>query len=140
MGRYSIKPGRGPSAFGAVGGIVGAIFGIFWTILAIAITSRAPSQAPFGIVKVIFPLFGVIFVIASIAKAIYNAQNATGQNRFSNYEIVPSDSEPEPFTPAAGGATGRPTEAAAKFCSRCGAALRSGDRFCSKCGTEVGGS
>jgi hypothetical protein len=137
MGRYSIKPGRGPSAFGAVGGIIGAIFGVFWTILAIAMTSHAPSEPPFGIVKIIFPLFGVIFVIGSIAAAVYNAHNATGRNRFSNFDVVPSDSEPEPLGPGPSGATPRPGETAAKFCSHCGAPLRSGDRFCSRCGAGV---
>lgn len=30
----SIKPGRGPSAMGALGSIICVVFGIFWTIMA----------------------------------------------------------------------------------------------------------
>ena len=39
----SIKPGRGPSAMGAMGSIIAVIFGIFWTIAA------ASMGAPFFI-------------------------------------------------------------------------------------------
>ena len=48
----SVKPGRGPSAMGAVGSVIAVIFGIFWTITA------ASMGAPF-----FFPLFGVLFII-----------------------------------------------------------------------------
>ena len=44
----------------------GAVFGVLWTILAIAITSSAPSDGPFVVAKVVFPLFGVFFVVASL--------------------------------------------------------------------------
>ena len=44
----SVKPGRGPSAMGAMGSVIAVIFGIFWTIAAASM--GAPG---------IFPLFGV---------------------------------------------------------------------------------
>ena len=62
----SIKPGRGPSAMGAMGSIIAVIFGIFWTIAA------ASMGAPF-----FFPLFGVLFIIMGIVQAVYNFKNAT---------------------------------------------------------------
>jgi len=79
MPRYSIKPGRGPSSFNAVGSVFAAIFGVLWTLGAIAMASSAPF--PFGIV---FPLFGVVFVALAIAGAVYHAHNASQPNRFSN--------------------------------------------------------
>ena len=82
----SIKPGRGPSAMGAVGSIFSAIFGIIWTIAA------ASMGAP-----VFFWLFGVVFVILGIVQAIYNFKNATGENRYSEFDIVDSTEEPDPL-------------------------------------------
>ena len=52
------------------GGIAIAAFGIFWTAMAFGITSSAPSFGPFGIAKIAFPLFGVIFVCAGIASSV----------------------------------------------------------------------
>ena len=46
----SIKPGRGPSAMGAMGSIVAAVFGLIWT--GAAVSMGAP---------IFFPLFGVVF-------------------------------------------------------------------------------
>ena len=37
---YSLKPGRGPSLMGAVGGIVVAIFGVIWTFAAMSMGAR----------------------------------------------------------------------------------------------------
>ena len=39
----SIKPGRGPSAMSAFGGIIAALFGVFWTVMA----SRMGAPFPF---------------------------------------------------------------------------------------------
>ena len=50
--------------------VVGGVFGVFWTIMAFAITSGAPNVGPFAIVKIIFPLFGVLFTGAAIVFGI----------------------------------------------------------------------
>jgi hypothetical protein len=50
--------------------VVGGVFGVFWTIMAFAITSGAPNAGPFAIVKIIFPLFGVLFTGAAIVFGI----------------------------------------------------------------------
>jgi hypothetical protein len=50
--------------------VVGGVFGVFWTIMAFAITSGAPDVGPFPIVKIIFPLFGVLFTGAAIVFGI----------------------------------------------------------------------
>lgn len=41
-------------------------FGVLWTIMAIAITSGAPSHGPFAVAKIVFPLFGVLFILAAL--------------------------------------------------------------------------
>lgn len=128
--KYSIKPGRGPSALGAVGGILGVCFGILWTILAIWIT----ADAPFPEVKIIFPLFGVIFIVAAIVGIFYNAHNATQENRFSNLDIVPAESEPEPLFSKQGKQSEAQLE---KFCTHCGTNIRREDKFCSNCGGQA---
>ena len=58
------------------GGIAIAVFGTFWTIMAIAITSSGPSFGPFAIAGVIFPLFGVGFVIFGVISSITAYQKA----------------------------------------------------------------
>ena len=50
-----IKPGRGPSAMGALGSVIAVVFGIFWTV------SVASMGAPIS-----FSIFGVLFVIVGI--------------------------------------------------------------------------
>ena len=82
----SIKPGRGPSAMGAMGSVVAIIFGIFWTIMA------ASMGAP-----LFFPIFGVIFILLGVVQAVYHFKNATGKERFSEFDIVDSQEEPDPL-------------------------------------------
>ena len=63
-----IKPGRGPSAMGALGSVIAVVFGIFWTV------SAASMGAPIS-----FSIFGVLFVIVGIVQAVYNFKNAAGK-------------------------------------------------------------
>ena len=51
---YSIKPGRGPSLMGAVGGIAAAVFGVVWIGMAMSMGAPAP-----------FALFGVVFIVVA---------------------------------------------------------------------------
>ena len=91
-----------------IGSIIGIVFGILWTILACAITGLAPDMAPFNIAKVIFPLFGVVFVIIGIvtltksstaasdyqsARQAYDARRATAQRQM---DAPPEKREDQP--------------------------------------------
>ncbi len=87
----SLKPGRGPSALGAFGGIFAVLFGIFWTFMAFSITRNIP------IVGIVFPLFGVAFVIIGIVNVIYNFRNATARERYSVIDITTESEEPDPL-------------------------------------------
>ena len=55
----SIKPGRGPSMMGGFMGIVVALFGVFWTIIAVSMGAG------------LMGIFGIIFVVVAIVQAVY---------------------------------------------------------------------
>jgi predicted phage tail protein len=66
-----------PSESGAIGGgVTIAIFGSLWTVMAIAMTSAAPSFGPFIIAKFIFPLFGICFVVGGIVHSFHQHSKA----------------------------------------------------------------
>jgi len=121
---YSVKPGRGPSAFGVVGAVVAVAFGIFWTIMASRI--GAPT---------FFVLFGVVFVLIAVARGIYDLFNAVSPNRASEYDIVRTSAESDPFTPTPTSAPGYPV--AGGYCPFCGKPLSPEFQFCPKCGKAV---
>ncbi|WP_379138872.1 zinc ribbon domain-containing protein [Paenibacillus sp. sgz500958] len=132
----SIKPGRGPSAMGAMGSVVIAIFGIFWTITAV--NMGAPS---------IFMLFGILFVGVAIVQGIYHVKNAAGRNRMSVFDITDNNEEPDPlnnyFNPAKRTELGVQDEQYHEgedinYCPYCGnKILDESYQFCSKCGKEI---
>ena len=128
----SVKPGRGPSAMGAMGSIAAVIFGIFWTVMA---TSMG---AP-----VFFPIFGVIFIVMGIVQALYHFKNATGENRYSEFDIVDSAEEPDPWDQRFGANRApetppeEPESEDFRYCPYCGARLGSGFTFCGKCGKRL---
>lgn len=76
---------------GAFGAVIGVIFGVIWT--GAAASMGAP---PF------FLFFGVLFIIVGIVQAVYNFKNATGENRFSSFDITEDGEEPDPWTPGSG--------------------------------------
>lgn len=90
---FGVKPGRGPSALGALAGVGAVIFGIFWTILAFSIT----RNSPFPMVGTIFPLFGIGFVLFGICRVVYDLRNATAQDRNSLVDVVPEEQEQDPL-------------------------------------------
>jgi hypothetical protein len=51
--------------------VIGGVFGLFWMIMTVAITGSAPDVGPFAVVKVVFPLLGVVFILAAIAVGRY---------------------------------------------------------------------
>ena len=123
----SVKPGRGPSAMGAVGSVIVVIFGIFWTIGAASI--GAPG---------IFPLVGVLFILMGVAQTVYNLKNATGKNRYSSFDIVEDGEEPDPLDRRFGEATRNdPDGGAFRFCPYCGAKLGAEFEYCGKCGKKL---
>ncbi|MCI1774166.1 MAG: zinc ribbon domain-containing protein [Paenibacillus lautus] len=129
----SIKPGRGPSAMGAVGSVAVGIFGIFWTI------SAANMGAP-----VFFVLFGVVFVGVAVVQVVFHLKNATGTNRMSIYDIT--DDEPDPLDPFMKADARQIVnneefrqEGEFNFCPYCGRAIKHETyQYCPKCGNDIG--
>ena len=107
-----IKPGRGPSAMGALGSVIAVVFGIFWTV------SAASMGAPIS-----FSIFGVLFVIVGIVQAVYNFKNAAGKKRYSTFDIVDGEEEPDPLNQ--------------RYCPYCGAKLGDSYTFCGHCGKRL---
>lgn len=128
----SIKPGRGPSAMGAIGSLFAALFGIFWTITAYSM------GAP-----VFFVLFGVLFVILGLLQALYQYKNATGKNRFSAYDITDGREEPDPWAEHFSQTDPTPSENPLRpspetnYCPHCGVPVEEGFAYCPKCGSEL---
>lgn len=129
----SIKPGRGPSAMGAMGSIVAVVFGIFWTITAFS--SGAPS---------LFPIFGVMFIIIGIVQTIYHFTNATGKNRFSEYDITDTTEESDPFevrfsknNTVENTSNSLPTGGEIHYCPYCGTKVNGEFEFCHNCGKKL---
>ena len=129
----SIKPGRGPSMMNAAGAVFAVIFGIIWTVAA------AGMGAPF-----FFPLFGLLFIGMGVMSAVYNFKNATGEERYSTFDIVDSDEEPDPLNARFGKERDDDDAAPASnefaFCPYCGMELQEDFAFCPRCGRELNGN
>ena len=67
--------------------LVGGVFGVIWTVMAVAITGSAPDVGPFSVAKVAFPLFGVVFIVAAIGFGLYaHARASKYQAAFAAYQ------------------------------------------------------
>ena len=126
----SVKPGRGPSMMSGVMCIFMALFGVVWTVLAA------------GTGGGLFALFGVFFIGIAVVQAIYNFTNATSENRYSEFDIVDSQEEEDPWdrrfgAPPPPQQNGEPPQADISDCPYCGAALQDDFAFCPKCGREL---
>ena len=126
----SIKPGRGPSMMGGIMNIAAVIFGIFWTITAASMGAG------------LFSLFGLVFIAVGVTQAVYNFKNATGEQRYSAYDIVDSREEPDPLNQRYS-QTAQTTQETVKtsdeagYCPWCGAKAQKGHVYCSKCGKKL---
>lgn len=126
----SVKPGRGPSFLGGVGGIIAAVFGVLWTIMAYSM------GAP-----VFFCLFGVLFIVLALVNAVYNLLNAGKRNRFSSFDITEEGEEEDPQNQRFGDrqerTQARSPDGETVFCPYCGERVEEGYRFCRRCGKEL---
>ena len=123
----SIKPGRGPSMMGGVVGIFMIGFGILWTVLA--------AQA-----SGLFAIFGILWTGVAVVSTVYNFKNATGKNRYSDYDITDAEEEPDPLNRRFGSpeSDARPDAAGApRYCPYCGSPVAGDFRYCSACGREL---
>jgi hypothetical protein len=86
MSRYGWQ--QVPTSGMAIGiAAVGGIFGLLWTVMAIAITGSAPDVGLFAIARIVFPLFGVVFIVTAIGCGIYCGNRAKAyQKAFAAYQ------------------------------------------------------
>ena len=125
----SIKPGRGPSMMGGVMGIFVAVSGVIWTIAALSMGAPLP-----------FALFGIGFIAVAVYGAVYNFRNATGENRYSLYDITEEGEESDPFDEKFGKKRSAPTSPAKgknRFCPFCGCELQEDFVYCNSCGKKL---
>ena len=125
----SVKPGRGPSFMGGVGGIGGCAFAVIWTVMAFKMGAPLP-----------FCFFGVIFFCIALANTIYNFHNAKSKNRFSSFDIVDHNEEPDILNEKFGNHNSfhsTDTSSGSRFCPYCGAAVEGDFEFCNKCGKRL---
>lgn len=139
----SVKPGRGPSGMSFIGSVVAVIFGIFWTFMAVTMTADAPFP-----ISIVFPLFGVIFVVMGIVQAVYHLRNATGKDRFSEFDITEESEERDPLnawvhekqhTFDQGHQGFESGEDPYNYCPGCGGKLDEEYSFCPQCGRRLHG-
>ena len=131
----SIKPGRGPSFMGGIASIASGLFGVFWTIMAVGM--GVWFMAPFGL----------IFIGLAIANAVYNFKNATGENRYSSYDILDLTEEPDPLNERFGEVRNTPEKKEntdtgkdkkeSRFCPWCGEAVEGDFVYCNHCGRKL---
>lgn len=123
----SIKPGRGPSFMGGIMSIAMGLFGLLWTIFVASSGGGA------------FALFGLIFIGIAVVQAIYNFKNATGKNRYSEYDITDGNEEPDPLNEHFGESRQNTERSAGvnRFCPYCGTKTEADFEFCSNCGKKL---
>ncbi len=137
----SIKRGRGPSMMQGAGSIFAAVFGVLWTVMAVSMGAPA-----------IFALFGVCFIGIAVVQAVYNFKNASGGERFSEFDIVDSREEGDPIDSYFKKADRKADKAAPEnsaldgsasedsgdgFCPYCGEPVKADYAFCRKCGKKL---
>lgn len=123
----SVKRGRGPSFMGGIIGIAVALFGVFWTIMAIA--GGAWFMAPFGL----------IFTGIAVVRAIFDFKNATGKNRYSEYDITDGEEESDPLNEMFGEREEKnyPSQTESRYCPYCGQRVEAEYEFCNVCGKRL---
>ncbi len=111
---------------GGMSSVFAALFGVLWTVIAFSIGGG------------IFALFGVFFIGFAIVSAVYNFKNASSQNRYSQFDIVDSDEEPDPFDQRLNQhRDDRTVGGKANYCPYCGTKADLDHSFCSNCGRRL---
>lgn len=121
----SVKRGRAPSMMGGVAGIFMIIIGIGWTVLA--------AQ-----VHWLMLLFGLCWTGIAISNTVYHFKNAKSKNRYSEFDIVDHEEEPDPLNERFGShsSSDRPGTSSA-FCPYCGKRADAEFDFCPGCGRKL---
>lgn len=119
---------------GGIGAVGAVVFGIIWMAAAAQMGAPVP-----------FVLFGLVFVVIAAANAIFSFRNATGENRYSLYDITEEGEEQDPLEERFGrkedpserkDEKSDPVEKGG-FCPYCGAKAEADYAFCRVCGKKL---
>ena len=135
----SIKGGREPSIVGAIAAFGMALFGIVFTITAVSSISSSSFGHETGS-SAVFLIFGIVFVVIAVSIGIQNLRNATARNRPSILDITDGDEEPDPLNEYFHGkydVESTDSPAGSRFCPNCGKPVEADANFCSRCGREL---
>lgn len=84
------------SGMGIGSAVVGGVFGVIWTVMAVSIARSAPSFGPVAIAKFVFPLFGILFVVAAIRWGVqYHSRALKYDAAFHAYQARREQVTPE---------------------------------------------
>jgi len=123
-------------------GIFVALFGVFWTIMAASMGGGFMA------------IFGLFFIAIAIMQVVYNFKNATGKNRYSEYDITESNEESDPFnerfnpdstywynasasSASSTSSSNTSQSTASKFCPYFGTKVEADYEFCNNCGKKL---
>ena len=136
---HGVKPGRGPSLIGGIGGIIFIILGL--AMFATVASKGAPPLFLF--------FLGGIVLIALIG-TIYNFWAATTRNRPSTFDITHGNEEIDPIARALGHGPmdettpqeepqeeRKPRRFEGGFCPFCGKKVEGEFDFCPHCGKDI---
>lgn len=110
---------------GGVAGIFMIVIGIGWTVVA--------SQLHW-----LMALFGICWTGIAISNTVYNFKNAKNKHRYSEFDIVDHEEEPDPLNERfeCCGSGDRPGTSSA-FCPYCGKRANAAFDFCPGCGRKL---
>jgi len=85
-------------------------------------------------------LFGVLWTGIAVVTTVYNFRNATGKNRYSQFDITEGDEEPDPLNERFGESR-EPEKAGeesdSRFCPYCGTPVHENFSYCNSCGKKL---
>ena len=121
----SIKPGRGPSLLSGIVGIFMIGFGVLWTGHAF---QSSPTMG----------IFGILWTAIAVVITVYNLRNAKRKNRYSQFDIVDANEEPDPLNTRLNGEIFSEIDGEKNaFCPYCGAAVKEDFEYCRSCGKKL---
>ena len=126
----SIKRGRGPSFMNGVGSLIFSVLGI---LMMLTVSSMSSD---FGGTH-FFLLFLGMIVLWSVCIAIYNFKNASGKNRYSEYDVTDSFEEPDPLNQHFSATSAPPMDSSDGYCPYCGAIVQVDFEYCARCGRRL---
>jgi hypothetical protein len=132
MKKAEIKPGRTVSKIGIFFGLFMVVFGIFWIVLVLNLSSREEDMGP-GVIFLL--VFGVLFIIASIVITAFYAKSAYGKNRPSLIDVEEASEEEASAAKIANDQAAPKGEIS--FCPYCGKEIKKDFSYCQYCGKKM---